>query len=346
MNATEFKKVYGISKKTLEKMEDLGLVAHMKGGYKEYQEDEVWKIINVRRQGIESKLSPKELYTGKRLNQEFNANLQGGMKKLATAHALFLLLDYDADNLYSDYWDVEDVLHYTRAGLDGNQKLSHQNLDLAKSNQWNIALYLFESYQTDAAKNPLYRYRGRMKLVGDYYIEKAKDINDLLRDVIVFPLKPLDELNELPAEVVREYQDRELYFAKKKGNLTKEKWLKRLAEIEQKQSRHKEWVQPVSKVVEYIYNWSTEVKEYTLQRAQGRCELCGNEAPFYVEGNPFLECHHIQWLSKGGRDFPDNTAALCPNCHRKLHHLKDKSVLDAEIKRLRKNISINEVNMI
>lgn len=195
MNATEFKKVYGISKKTLEKMEDLGLVAHMKGGYKEYQEDEVL-------------------------------------------------------------------------------------------------------------------------------------------------------LNELPAEVVREYQDRELYSAEKKGKLTKEEWMKRLAEIEQSQGRHKEWVQPVSKVVEYIYNRNNDVKEYTLQRAQGRCELCGDGAPFYVEGKPFLECHHIQWLSKGGRDFPDNTAALCPNCHRKLHHLKDKDVLDAEIERLRKNISINEDNMI
>lgn len=241
---------------------------------------------------------------------------------------------------------MEDVLHYTGAGLEGNQKLNRQNLDLAKSNQWNIALYLFESYQTDAAKNPLYRYRGRMKLADEYYIEKAEDINGLLRDVIVFPLKPLDELNELSAEVVREYQDRELYSAEKKGKLTKEEWMKRLAEIEQSQGRHKEWVQPVSKVVEYIYNRNHDVKEYTLQRAQGRCELCGDGAPFYVEGKPFLECHHIQWLSKGGRDFPDNTAALCPNCHRKLHHLKDKDVLDAEIERLRKNISINEDNMI
>ncbi|WP_296863638.1 HNH endonuclease [Thermosyntropha sp.] len=28
---------------------------------------------------------------------------------------------------------------------------------------------------------------------------------------------------------------------------------------------------------------------------------------------------HIEWLSRGGTDTIDNTVALCPNCHRKMH---------------------------
>ena len=29
------------------------------------------------------------------------------------------------------------------------------------------------------------------------------------------------------------------------------------------------------------------------------------------------------WLSKGGSDSVDNTVALCPNCHRKMHIVDD-----------------------
>lgn len=41
-------------------------------------------------------------------------------------------------------------------------------------------------------------------------------------------------------------------------------------------------------------------------------------------GNPYLECHHIIWLSEGGSDDLQNTAALCPNCHKKMHIVNDK----------------------
>jgi 5-methylcytosine-specific restriction protein A len=34
-----------------------------------------------------------------------------------------------------------------------------------------------------------------------------------------------------------------------------------------------------------------------------------------------LETHHIKWLSKDGEDCIENTVALCPNCHRKMHIL-------------------------
>ena len=36
-------------------------------------------------------------------------------------------------------------------------------------------------------------------------------------------------------------------------------------------------------------------------------------------GEPYLETHHIVWLSEGGEDSIENTVALCPNCHRKMH---------------------------
>jgi len=60
------------------------------------------------------------------------------------------------------------------------------------------------------------------------------------------------------------------------------------------------------------------------RRAKGICQLCGKPAPFTTKKNePYLETHHIIWLSEGGEDTVKNTAALCPNCHRRVHILKD-----------------------
>lgn len=69
---------------------------------------------------------------------------------------------------------------------------------------------------------------------------------------------------------------------------------------------------------EYIR--SEFVKEFALRVAEGYCQLCRNYAPFInKKGQPFLEVHHIDFLSKGGLDAIDNVIALCPNCHRKMH---------------------------
>jgi 5-methylcytosine-specific restriction endonuclease McrA len=66
------------------------------------------------------------------------------------------------------------------------------------------------------------------------------------------------------------------------------------------------------------------VARYAKTRAKGICQLCGKEAPFIGSyGEPYLESHHIVWLSKGGADSVENTVALCPNCHRKMHVVKD-----------------------
>jgi 5-methylcytosine-specific restriction protein A len=64
------------------------------------------------------------------------------------------------------------------------------------------------------------------------------------------------------------------------------------------------------------------VAELAKRRADGICQLCEEPAPFNnKKGEPFLEFHHIIWLSKGGEDTIENSVALCPNCHRKMHVL-------------------------
>ena len=78
---------------------------------------------------------------------------------------------------------------------------------------------------------------------------------------------------------------------------------------------------------------NAKVTAFVKERANGFCQLCGKPAPFYnVNGEPYLECHHIIWISNNGPDEPSNAVALCPNCHRKMHTLKEES----DIKRLTK----------
>lgn len=72
------------------------------------------------------------------------------------------------------------------------------------------------------------------------------------------------------------------------------------------------------------YFRSPIIAAYVKKRANGCCQLCGEQAPFIDQnGDPYLECHHIDWLSNGGMDSTDNCVALCPNCHRKMHVLND-----------------------
>lgn len=65
------------------------------------------------------------------------------------------------------------------------------------------------------------------------------------------------------------------------------------------------------------------IKEFAKKVANGTCQLCEKDAPFVDKyGNPFLEVHHIHYLSEGGKDDIENVVALCPNCHRRIHYLQ------------------------
>lgn len=81
------------------------------------------------------------------------------------------------------------------------------------------------------------------------------------------------------------------------------------------------------------YRRDAYIAEYAKQRANGICQLCGKEAPFHdLKGRPYLESHHIIWISKGGEDSIQNTVALCPNCHKKMHIVASQEEIDYLIK--------------
>jgi hypothetical protein len=83
---------------------------------------------------------------------------------------------------------------------------------------------------------------------------------------------------------------------------------------------------------------SRAVHLYVLRRADGVCEGCDTPAPFAREnGEAYLEPHHIKRLADDGPDDPREVIALCPNCHRRVHHSRDGVQFNSALmKRMRK----------
>lgn len=75
-------------------------------------------------------------------------------------------------------------------------------------------------------------------------------------------------------------------------------------------------------IASVAYRRNPDVIVVVLRRANGFCEKCREAAPFLrrSDGSPYLEVHHWTPLGDGGEDTVENAAALCPNCHREVHH--------------------------
>ena len=95
---------------------------------------------------------------------------------------------------------------------------------------------------------------------------------------------------------------------------------------------------PTRTVVSDVYDRNVYISEYIKVLANGICQLCGKEAPFKdKQGMPYLESHHIDWLANGGEDSIENTVALCPNCHKKMHVVNSPE--DVKFLKLKKMIN-------
>jgi 5-methylcytosine-specific restriction endonuclease McrA len=71
------------------------------------------------------------------------------------------------------------------------------------------------------------------------------------------------------------------------------------------------------------------VRKFVSKRANGRCELCHQNAPFLLaSGEPYLEFHHLNLLEEDIDDNQNNLILLCPNCHKRIHILQDISDIE------------------
>lgn len=251
----------------------------------------------------------------------FMCSPQGGMRRAHRTNSLVLISNH-INAIYDDRWsDDGKILYYTGMGQTGDQSLNgNQNKTLFESQSNDISVHLFEVFD-----DQVYTYSGLVELTEEPYQETQLDRLGNNRKVFVFPLKlkgqnkPFIEQKLLTG-----------LFEKKK------KKAKRLpnTDLTKIVNQNKNRKPGSRKVVSSQFNRDPWVVEYTLRRSNGYCELCEYPAPFKKQnGDPFLEVHHIAWLANGGSDSIDNAAALCPNCHRKMHALNlDKDVEKLKIK--------------
>lgn len=270
-------------------------------------------------------LKPLDVLSNQELMKMFKCGISGGMRRSHFANALIIISDH-TKSIYDDRW-IGDIFHYTGMGLVGNQKLDYaQNKTLYKSNELNIAVYLFEVFQQGE-----YIYQGEVTLAGEPYQEEQPDIEGNLRKVWVFPLKLKENQEEpiIPTSLLESTQE------------LKEKQVRKLSDEELINRMKYAPKDPGYRTVSTkSYERNIYVAEFVKRMANGICQLCEQPAPFKDKINePYLEVHHIEWLSKGGEDTVENTIALCPNCHRKMHILD----LREDIEKLKEKALRNKI---
>lgn len=230
----------------------------------------------------------------------------GGMRRSLKTNTLVVTSGKN-DAGYQDRW-VGTTFYYTGQGREGDQSLAFmQNPTLAESNTNGIAVHLFEVH----AKS-VYTYVGQMRLGGAPYLEQQPGADGRERKAWVFPLTLVSgSIPPVP----------EGSLVKQEEKIARQ--VRRLSDDEVRQRAERGRDRPGQRpALTTRFDRDPYVAEHAKRRAKGVCELCNQPAPFRnADGDPYLETHHIVWLAKGGPDTIENTAALCPNCHRKMHVL-------------------------
>lgn len=244
-------------------------------------------------------------------NQEicniFGCSPQGGMRRSKATNTLVLISDYSNPEVsYHDRW-IGPIMHYTGMGRIGDQTIRSQNKTLAESNQnKDLGIFFLEVFEPKR-----YTYRGQVILADKPYQETQEDEDGISRQVWIFPLKLVENIapSPIPEDIIDKLEHRT------------EQYVHRLPINDLERRALKSKAIPGERLISSKrYERNPYVAELAKRKANGVCQLCASPAPFITnQGVPFLEIHHIVPLAQGGSDTIENTVALCPNCHRKMH---------------------------
>jgi 5-methylcytosine-specific restriction enzyme A len=246
----------------------------------------------------------------RKLCELFKCSPQGGMRRSLFTNSLVIVSNH-VNSIYDDRW-IGEEFHYTGMGMEGDQSLlSSQNKTLAESQKNHVDIHLFEVFE-----DKKYTYIGRVFLSEKPYQEKQLDQKGRNRTVWMFPLRLKDHSNLLiPDTIIQDAFE----LKERKAKSLSDSQLKLRANSAMSKAGNRQ-------VISKQYDRNPWISEYAKRRATGICQLCDQAAPFKDKAEyPFLETHHIVWLSMGGEDSITNTVALCPNCHRKMHILNKQT---------------------
>ena len=259
--------------------------------------------------------------TNNELCQLFKCGNMRGMRRSKKTGTLVIISDH-TKNFYHDEWK-DGVLHYTGMGKNGDQVLvGNQNGTLYHSDTNGVNVHLFE-----VLEKSVYTYKGIVKLAAQPYQAAQETFDGEMRSVWIFPVKPVLDIEEWAIEVME----------KEAVTLSNTELYKRVKAVKC-ESRKPRTVETK------VYDRDPYLKELVKRIAEGKCQYCGETAPFIDKnGEPYLEEHHVTWLARGGSDTIDNVVAVCPNCHTKAHVLDDditkitlEEVAKQNVKRLKR----------
>ena len=252
--------------------------------------------------------------------QTFHVGISGGIRYSKRHKWVVLIADY-RNLLYDNRW-ANDIFYYTGTGQEGNQSLTHpHNARVCNSTADHTQLFVFE-----VSRDANYHYSGQFELAANPFTEIQTDINATERWVWVFPLRAV---GGMPMHSVDMGTQLKKDFQRAISKLSNDE-LERRA---RRRSKHR-----FSKKKHVVTDIARDpyITAFIKRKAGGVCQLCGMSAPFLDKyGEPYLEHHHIEWLSKGGADSINNSSALCPNCHRKMHVVNDPMDKKVLIKKAR-----------
>jgi 5-methylcytosine-specific restriction protein A len=201
---------------------------------------------------------------------------------------------------YADGWAADGVYRYFGEGQSGDMSWKGGNLAIRDHAANGEDLLLFQTLGD-----------GNVRFVGEfvcagYDVEPAPDGTGGMRQAIVFNLVPASDLDE--------------------GTISSSGEDSVTADLQTLRRRAIEAVSTPTQADRAIakrtvYERTRDIRTYVLARANGHCEACSRPAPFVtISGIPYLEPHHIRRLGDGGPDDPCFMGAVCPNCHREIHH--------------------------
>ena len=148
----------------------------------------------------------------------------------------------------------------------------------------------------------------------DSFVIEKRHINTLMQHQVPFQVESRNTQNLLVSKVSLENALEAIAFEYAVDGAVAD------SEVEEPAGNEK----PASKEsTSSVYERDPMVKGWVLANSGGKCECCGNPAPFETEKGPYLEVHHLLQLAFGGPDTIHNCVAVCPNCHRNLHYGKD-----------------------
>lgn len=255
---------------------------------------------------------PGKVYSRRRdIHSVYGGQSQSGIVTPKGYPYIFLFTGDSGEQYgYKDDWTDDGVYLYTGEGQVGDMQFVRGNKSIRDHATNGKSLLLFKSL----GKSKGNRFIGEFTC-SSWETRTGQDRNKVPRDVIVFHLVPLDE--------GAEQEDEEL----PKANLNELRKRAYQAASPAAQSS-------IRTAKQTSYERSRDVKAYVLARAEGICESCREVAPFTRrDGSPYLEPHHTKRVSDGGPDDPRHVGAICPNCHREIHHGKNGTAKNSALEK-------------